>query len=386
MVLREDFYKINENTLKIYFKTVHGKDVNIETRGYNLKNHLVVYPHVGSIMTRTPSMKILSFLLKHYNIRNKLFKRLLAKLYVLSCFFSYGLLAEKGLLISDKGVINNSIAIMPANRKIRIYYFEEGYVDAVIKNNFTRKYFDNELCFRLNNSYDFVPKIISYGKDWYREEILYGQPLARITDEKLYDKSVNDAAKYMGIIARDSLEYIDASNYMEELYEEIQMKMNVAKARKNINCYGKILEISKNALRNSMSLNAPIPVAKSHGDLQSGNVWVDTVNERTYIIDWETHQKRSIWYDCATIFLSTRRVNMLKKIMDNREKNYVKQAILFNDDNKDYDMLAVIGIITLEDIIFYLDDMLELPLDYGGKIFDLAAEEFDKMGWRDYHD
>lgn len=381
MVIREDFYNINENTLKRYFKTVHGKNVDIETKGYNLKNNMVIYPHVGSIMTRTPNIKILSFLLKQYNIRNKPLKRMLAKMYVLSCFFSYGLLAEKGLIIGNKGLINNSIAIMPANRKIRIYNFKEGYVDAVIKDNFTHKYFDNEMSFRLNNSYDFVPKIISYGKDWYREEILSGRSLARITDEVLYNKCVTDAAKYMSIIAQNSLEFIDASNYVQKLYEEISIKMNAAKAEKNIRSYDKILKIAEKASKNGALLNAPIPVTESHGDLQSGNVWVDKENEKTYIIDWETHEKRSKWYDCATIFLSTRRANMLKKMMDDREKNYVKQAILFNDDNKDYNMLAVIGIITLEDILFYLDDMLELPLDYGGKIFDLAAEEFARMGW-----
>lgn len=385
MVLREDFYSINENTLNRYFKTVYGEAADIKTSGYNFKSHLVIYPRVGIIMTRTPSIKILRFLLKQYNIRNKMIKRTLAKLYVLCCCFSAGLLSEKGLEVCPKSIIGDSAAIIPANRKIRIYYFDEGYVDAVIKNGFTRKYFDNELSYRLKNSYAFIPKILDYGEDWYREKILSGQSLARITDERLYQKCVREAAGYMKIIAVGSLEYIDASEYAKKLYDDIKAKIKAAKSIKNISSCETVLEIAEKAVMKCILLNAMIPAAESHGDLQSGNVWVENESERTYIIDWETHQKRSIWYDCATIFLSTRRADMLKKMMDDREKDYVRESILFNDTRKDYNMLAVIAVITLEDIMFYLEDMLELPLDYGGKIFDSMAEEIDKMGWR-YHE
>ena len=382
MVLREDFYKINENTLKRYFKIVHGKDVDIKTKGYNLWNRVVMYPHIGSIMTRVPDRKVLEFWLNEYNVRNNRIKYILAKLYVLGCFFSFGLLAEKGLYISDNTVIDRSIAICPANRKIRIYNFGTGYVDAIIKDTFTQKYFDNEVSFRLNNKYDFIPPILEYGDDWYREAILRGQPLARVKNEQLYQKCVNDAVKYIGLIAERTLEYVNASDYSRNLYTEILRKMEMAKTNKHIKCYDIILEIADAALSKAELLDAPLPTAESHGDLQSGNVWVDVKKEKTYIIDWETHERRSIWYDCTTILLSTRRANKLKEVMDNCDKKTVKNAILMNDSRKDYNMLAVMGVITLEDIMFYLDDMLELPEDFGGDIFNRIAGELDSMGWR----
>ncbi len=386
MVLREDFYKINENTLRRYFKIVHGKDVDIKTKGYNLWNCVIIYPHLGSIMTRVPNRKLLEFLLNEYNIRNNCIKYILAKLYVLGCFFSFGLLAEKGLYISDKTVFDRSTAIIPTNRKIRIYNFRTGYVDVIIKDTFTQKYFDNEVSFRLNNVYDFVPPIVEYGDDWYREAILPGQPLARVKNEWLYQKCVNDAVKYIGIIAESTLEYVNASDYSRNLYTEILRKMDIAKTNKNINCYDIILEIAEAALAKAVLLDAPLPTVESHGDLQSGNVWVDLKKEKTYIIDWETHERRSIWYDCATILLSIRRENKLKEMMDNCETETVKNTILMNDSRKNYNMQAAMGIITLEDIMFYLDDMLELPQDFGGDIFNRIAGELDKMGWRKIND
>lgn len=386
MELREDFYKINENTLKRYFKIVHGKDVDVKTKGYNFWNRVVIYPHLGSIVTRVPNRKILEFWLNEYNIRNNCTKYILAKLYVLVCFFSFGLFAGKGLYISDKNVFSRSIAIIPSNRKIRIYNFGTGYVDAIIKDTFTKKYFDNEVSFRLNTVYNFVPLILEHGDNWYREKILSGQPLARIKNKRLYKKCVTNVVKYIGIIADSTLEYIDALDYSRNLYTEILRKMNIAKTNKHINCYDIIIEIVEAALSKAGLLDAPLPTVESHGDLQSGNVWVDVKKEKTYIIDWETHDRRSIWYDCATLLLSTRRANKLKEMMDNCEMENVKSAVLINDSRKNYNMQAVMGIITLEDIMFYLDDMLELPQNFGGDIFNQIAGELNMMGWRKVND
>ena len=386
MVVREDFYKINENTLKRYFKIVHGKDVDIKTKGYNFWNRIVIYPHLGSIVTRIPSRKLHKFWLNEYNVRNNRFKYIIAKLYVHGCFLSLGLLAAKGLYISDKTVFSRSTALIPGNRKIRIYNFKSGYVDAIIKDTFTHKYFDNELSFKLNNTYDFIPPIIEYGDDWYREAILHGQPLARIKDERLYQKCINDTIKHIGIIAKSTLKYVNVLNYSKNLYTEILRKMVLAKMNKHINSYNIILEIAEASLAKAILLEAPLPSVESHGDLQSGNVWVDVKKKKTYIIDWETHERRSVWYDCATLLLSTRRANKLKEMMDNCEIGTVKKAVLINDNRKNYNMQSVMGIITLEDIMFYLDDMLELPEDFGGDIFDRIAGELDKMGWRKTND
>ncbi len=379
MVLREDFYSINEKTLHDYYREAYGKNVSIGTVGWSLKNRIHIYPHIGIIMTKFPNKKILQYLLNEYNVRNNTLKYALAKVYVLCCYFSLGLLASKGLQVSDPTVFTSFDAIIPANRKIRIYNFRENYVDAIIKDTFTDKYFKNELCFRLNHAYDFIPPIITHGANWYREDILSGQPLARITDDALYNQSINDAVDAVGVIAKDTLSLVDPLEYAERLYNEILGKMVSARVKKKIDCYEKIITIANVAQKKASSLCSSLPVVVSHGDLQTGNVWVDVEKKKTYVIDWETHDKRSVWYDCATILLSTRRAGKLKEMMQQRETELVKKAVFRNDPRKEYDMLAVMGILTLEDIMFYLDDMLELPEDYGGDIFNRIAGELELM-------
>lgn len=382
MVQREDFYAINEKTLKKYYKAVYGRDIEVKTKGYSLFNRIVIYPNIGTEMTRFPGKKVRKYLLNEYNIRNNPVKYIIAKTYVFSCFFSFGLLGGKGLEISDRTLFDNNTAVIPANRKIRIYNFASGTVDAVIKDSFTNKYFVNELGFRLNNKYDFILPVKEYGDDWYREDILEGQALARISEPDIYEKGEKDALASIGIVATATLEYTDAVQYANELLAEITDKIRIAAIQKHITCGDAVIDIAKAACTQAVLLNAPLPTVLSHGDLQAGNIWVDKAKGKTYLLDWETNERRSIWYDCATLLLSTRRANKLKEMMENCETVAVKTAVLANDSRKDYAMPSVMGIITLEDILFYLDDMLELPRDFGGDIFTRIAGELDAMGWR----
>ncbi len=48
MVQREDFYRINESTLKRYYKSVHGKEVEVKTKRYSLFNRIIIYPNIGT--------------------------------------------------------------------------------------------------------------------------------------------------------------------------------------------------------------------------------------------------------------------------------------------------------------------------------------------------
>ena len=55
--------------------------------------------------------------------------------------------------------------------------------------------------------------------------------------------------------------------------------------------------------------------------------------------------------------------------------------IIASGDDFTYEMEAVMGILLLEDIQFYLEDMLELPFDFGGEIFDRIISEYHNIKW-----
>lgn len=65
----------------------------------------------------------------------------------------------------------------------------------------------------------------------------------------------------------------------------------------------------------------------------------------------------------------------------NCKKEEIKKAILTNDNNKSYNMEGVMGIIILEDIVFRLEDNLELQFDWGKENIDDMGKQLKKIIW-----
>ena len=367
---REDFYSINEKTLEDYYNKVFAYDLKISTCNASVFKHVFVYPKINAIVTRFPSRKVLKYIFAEFNVRNNILKFIAGKLYTALCLFSGGLIASKTLKFFNFCPMHKNSLILPCNRKIRIFDFENSIVDSIVKEGFTMKYFNNELSFRLRSTYSFVPVIIIYGENWYREPLLPGQPLARIADDIQYKVSCNYAIAHIKKIADDTLEYENSIKYAKELYEKIESLISEAKEKKKIATGDILLKTAKKAFDKARLLQNGVPIVLSHGDLQAGNIWVDTLNNRTYIIDWETYAKRSIWYDAATLLIAMRRHNGVINMVSNCKSEAVKNAVLINDSKKDYNMESVMGILILEDIIFYLEDNLELSLDWGRDLID----------------
>lgn len=383
MVLREDFYSINEKTLHTYFLNTLGHDIKIETLDNPrpmFAHGAMVYPVINTISNRFPSLKVLRYVFSEFNVRNNFLKYLAGKAYTAASFFTLGLLAAKVLRFSSRQLPSN-VLIWPCNRKIRIFDFKQNYVDSVVKDGFTKKYFENELSFRLNADYSFVPPILNHGDNWYREPILPGKPLARIKNNLLYELSCNDTLKFLKEIVEKTKKFVNCIDYSQSLLDRINLLVPLASEKKKIQTSVNILSIAKRACQHAQKFNGDIPVSVSHGDLQSGNIWVDVKNKKTYIIDWETNCYRSIWYDPATLLLSIRRHHGVINMVENIHTDLVKNSILINDDRKDYQIESIIGIIILEDILFYLEDNLELPMDWGGDLIDKYIGQLMLLNW-----
>tara|TARA_R110001583_G_scaffold56717_1_gene170926 strand:+ start:15585 stop:16748 length:1164 start_codon:yes stop_codon:yes gene_type:complete len=381
MLVRENFYLILKETLERYYSVVHNTDVVISIKGNSILKDGCVYPKINTITTQFPSKNVRDYIFTEFNARNSFIKYLKGKLYTALCLFTGGLMSKKTLVFEKNKPIDNEILIWPCNRKIRVFDFKKGYVDSIIKESFTDKYFKKEVSFRSNSNYSFVPKISSHGDIWYREQLLIGQPLARITDEKQFEKSRIDTINNMKKIVEDTIKYVVVDIYVEKLYKHINELILDANKRKKITTGETILEAAMVARTKTKLLPTQIPIAVSHGDLQEGNIWVDTKNKKTLIIDWETNDYRSIWYDPATLLLATRSNNGIYNMCLNCKKEETKNAILTNDNNKLYDMEGILGIIILEDIVFHLEDNLELQFDWGKENIDEMGKQLKKIIW-----
>lgn len=375
MAKREDFYAINEHTLQKYYHEVRGNSVEITTKSYYETSNVFVYPKINAIVTKSPDKSVKKYIYDEFNNRKSRTKRMISKTYVVLALKSRGLMAEKALYFSKPEVVSSSTLIWPCNRKIRVFEFKEGYVDSIVKEGFTKKYFENETTFRRKGEYEFVPKIIASGEYWYREAILPGQPLARVRSKALFEKSCRAVIDNLKDINRTTLKYEDAIRYVGDLHSSIEAKLKVAALKKNVKKIGDIRAVVANAAEEASRIDRQIPLVLSHGDLQEGNIWVDVKNAHPYIIDWETNGFRSIWYDPATLLLGTRTNNGVVNMMESVSGPVGTAAILSNDQIKNNDMRKIACVILLEDIVFYLDDMLELPYDFGSDIFNAFGRQ-----------
>lgn len=214
MIKREPFYEILGETIEQYYIMVFNEQISF-LNSKKADATKVYFYFVPSFLSTLPiKREMRDFLYSEYNIRGSKIKYLLGKLAVFAVTHSAGMIAKKKFYISSGTEKLNGILISPCNRSIRFYDFNNGYVDCIVKSRYSNGYMQNQLQYRLKCKYHFVPKIKKYGERWYREEIMYGNPLIRVIDDNVYYHAQETALKYMGIIARDTLKNIPIGEYI----------------------------------------------------------------------------------------------------------------------------------------------------------------------------
>lgn len=367
MLEREDFYTILQQTLCAYYRQVHNREIRVEYAPFEGCETLYIFSRLSFIARKKVPAGAREFLYSEFNIRGNKLKYLAGKLLVFLATHSGGLGAVRKLYIT-KDVLGQNAFISPQNRSIRIFDYDAMTVDCIVKSGFTSTYFANQLAFRKTYRYDFVPALIDCGDNWFRERIMRGHALARVTDEQAYAAAEQQAVRHIAQLAQDTLRTTDAG-YIHTLAEDIQDKLIRAEAEKHITTAAALKNVV-DAIE-ARTAEMPIPLVISHGDLQSGNIWLEN-DGRVWVYDWETQKQRSVWYDSATLLFATRRAGGLERMMASEHAEE-----LFACDRETARTPAAIrtakDTVLLEDMLFYLEDMLELPGTDGADIFELFA-------------
>lgn len=333
MLKREDFYEINEKTLERYFyKCSNGKK-------------LYVYPALNAIICATPSKKVKKYLYTEFSVNGNILKRFFIKAYCFLALNSLGLLSTK--IINLPNDMTAEKMIFPCNKKYRIFDFEKGCVDVILKEGFCNEDLLNEISFRSENKADFIPELLNVFENGYSEKIIDGFPVARAG--KRIDEYSKKAYQLFSDYISPYNETEHVCNYALELFRKFDKRIKKIKADGKELPYGKIEKYFA-FLHNKMQCDDIITISLSHGDLQAGNIWVENGTEKIYIIDWESANKRFVGYDKAVLFENLRKTDGLRK--------YVADV----DYNK--------AIVLAEDLLFRLQEIERLPLQYGKKDFE----------------
>lgn len=330
MLKREDFYTINEKTLAVYFG-----------EGGAEKSTLYVYPHLNAIVTAKPSKKVTDYLLCEYSVRSNAIKRAAVRLYVMACLHSVGLLSARSLEISYS--IGGDIMIYPCNRKYRIFDFGKNLVTVINKVGFSDSALLREIEFRKREGLpSFIPRMVRCDNSGYTETIIDGRPLARVSSGfETYRDQAYQALQAYGSAQKECLA---AKAYAKSLLEDIGHL-----ADQKVQNKGDLLEIAERLLAFCTD-DTMVTIGFSHGDLQPGNIWVANKTSQIYIIDWESWGKRSVWYDKAVLYQNLRPGGLQQ---------------YFSWDVPDTER----AIVLLEDLIFQLNELNNLPSDFGHEGF-----------------
>lgn len=376
MLEREDFFTHFFATVRKYYKEVRNMDVEI---GFSSKKdcNLVIKPYLSAATAPNMSSRARSFFYSEWNVRSSFLKYIAAKAGVVLLTHSGKSFAQFAFRMTPEDALTPDLVIAPNNRSIRFFDYKSGTVGCIIKSGFTSKYFQNQLNFRKSHAYPFMLPMLRWGEDWFIEPILIGHPLARVTKESVYQQGIVDALADIKLLAENTLSQAEAEAYVSEMTARIGRLLSQAEKRKHIKTAASALKIVEKAAETvGKSLNS-IPMCESHGDFQGGNIWVDEKG-KTWIYDWETAGRRSVWYDSAVLCYSLRRPFGWEGLAGEQ----FPDKLLNCDREKRYDAggyQEIKAVVLLEDILFYLEDLLELPEDWGAEIFDAFVKRIEQI-------
>jgi thiamine kinase-like enzyme len=368
MINKEDFYEILLLTLNSYYDDLifSTEKESVQTK---FLNELYVYEKINAIIHSKPSKEILSFLKKEYDIRGSILKKVLVNIYLKFKLHSNGYFAEKKVFYFS---LNNhtdfkNILIYPCNKKIRIFNFSNRIVNVVTKYGYPNSAIEKEINFRLDNLNDHIIPIESYGENWYSERIIDGKPLARIKNLEEYNKFKVAAHNILLSISKKHNKKNDIESYFIKL--ENQININIDKIKFfNENISKNVIKLLEIIRRNIDLKDFQIILTLSHGDLHAGNIWIENSTNKILIIDWETVEVRSEWYDLFVLHGGFRETNGIEKMINSIRRNnisYFLQSFSLNAIER------IMYIVLMEEIAFRLNDILSSPPDINLKEFEV---------------
>lgn len=380
---RENVLEILQQTLQEYYDQRYPDRricVGYERRADAAEFFLI--PRLGMIMQAKPGKELRRHFYAAYNIRNNTVKYLAAKLLVFTALHFPKLLAMKErLYVMPADVVNSKTLFSYCNRSLRIFDYEKGTTVSIQKNGFTDKFFQNQLQFRLGGSYTFVPAILDSGENWFEEDIYAGKVLARVTNPERYVRAQEQVLIYLDDLQAVSQEDTPAREYISALCGRLNRMLQCAQQQKTVKHCAYAWQYLRLLERFLETVPDTLPTVLSHRDLQGGNILV--TDDRVLIIDWETQARGSRWFDAITMLYGTRYYGGIQKLKDDVQKHRLLDSI---GESGSWSQKQILAIFLLEDLEFYLEDMLELPGTAGSATFDRYMVEIRQIRWDAFFD
>lgn len=272
------------------------------------------------------------------------------------------LFGGKSFWVSPPLANAKELLVIPGNRRVCVFDFQNDRLRVFRKIGFESSSISAEVNIRSRGIPGPFLKIAIFDPDyqWYEEPLISGFNLARCPPWKDHSKFKAEAVEKLSGWLEGTTEERNREEYMGRLQCCIEVKTGEFQRKfgKGLNFSGWVEELAKLACADQPNT---IRVAQTHGDFQEGNVIVDPVDERVYLVDWEFTATRSVWYDGLVAELGARSPKGLSR----RVKIFLSQGGSSSYERilpAAEDRRAAIAVFFLEEWLRILEENLSGPL------------------------
>ncbi len=291
---REAFETIFARSLELFTQDFLDRPVKVVPAGQgdlafrqNAQLNLI-YP----VATRPAELRALSV---EFRYAARLWPRLLQTAYcdlaVTPPFSS--LLSPKAFDLVDATPEMANWVFLPGNHTIRIIDLGKNRSIVFAKDGFQKHFFLNDAQIRVSHPELPAPRVLQFdgSRAWYVEERVFGLPINRIADPSVVETALSEAVRGIVGLREKTTQTVAAKAYADDLISRIGefTPHNLALAAM---IKGMVVDIR--AVFAAID-NFPLTLCQTHGDFQPANIL--TSPSKTWVIDWEYSEVRSVIYD-----------------------------------------------------------------------------------------
>jgi thiamine kinase-like enzyme len=329
---REPFENILENTLASYWSSLNGPDYKVEwcigtpNKTKTAKTFFINF-YLNVIFSEKLAPQAFDPIRNEFGYSLVKWRRPFQQLYVELASRSIGArwLAQAKLRVVPEPPEFNKILIIPGNHKIRIVNYQEKIVTLLLKADFPRIFWEQEIKAR-NIAFRYglpVPEIIEVfdNQKGYTEKYISGQPLNRLADIKRKQHFEELACHSLNGFAQENLKFVTLGDYLEEFQDKILEQIS-ANNLLNTGLKNNLKKSANRLIKHIMRLEIQqnnFALTNTHGDFQPANILVD--QDRFWLIDWEYSDIRQAGYDLLTFFMGARSPDLLAQRLLDFEHN-----------------------------------------------------------------
>lgn len=358
---RENVYGVIKDTLWYYYDTdVYFLSKKTKSIDDNLESVFYCIPKLNVIFSNYVDKRKLKKFLYGSIVGNQ--RRFIQ--YILYIFISIAISFPK--LFIDRYMVSTSqntlknIVIYPGNKRLKLLDFNKDEIINISKYGFRMEWFKSDLYFRRSAVFDFILDCKSVSDNMFIEPLLFGKPLSRIPNRDR-EKYINESLKYIKKLTENPT-VVESNKYISTLSEFILDYLSENKL--NLKYIKKTVRLISNGFTLS---NFNLEIGNSHGDLQSGNIFI-TESNKIYILDWETIGKRMLDYDRMMLLFGNRNSNeILNKLIDFNEEDITSYNSKIPNE-------LITCVFVLEDIKWYIEEVDQV----NGKLNSIGLDNYNK--------